>query len=400
MVAVGDLPREELKAAHRRRLRLLEERHPGAAQARSRPRRPDAARRRSGRDRRTMRRRRCRSAGPRTRTATCRKASPRAPQDFETGALAERARQAALGAGQQRLAALRLAPRWGATSCSTPPMLTCVTADPARPGLAVGAGRDLRRDPAPGAAMASPTRNTRRAVKALKAAGGGRGRPGADHDRRPAGAEHRLQPHPERHLLHRRGGPAHRPPGAGQAHPREGQRRVRPGLDRGRPAADRAGRRPPRRPRRRCWPPGRLPRPAPPPAAAGRTSRATPGPTPSFGPPGQVVSREALPDIGATRIAFANGVRMNFKSSQNAQDRVEIRIRFGAGQEELGHAGPAGRAARRDAAARGRARQERLRGHRALLRGPRLRFRPRRSAATPSRSPAPPARPTSTPSCS
>jgi zinc protease len=55
----------------------------------------------------------------------------------------------------------------------------------------------------------------------------------------------------------------------------------------------------------------------------------------SFGPPGTVVSREPLPDIDASRIAFANGVRLNFKSSQNAQDRVEIRIRFGAGQEEL-----------------------------------------------------------------
>ena len=55
----------------------------------------------------------------------------------------------------------------------------------------------------------------------------------------------------------------------------------------------------------------------------------------SFGPPGQVVSRDDLPDIGATRIAFANGVRLNFKPSQNAQDRVEIRVRFGAGQEEL-----------------------------------------------------------------
>jgi zinc protease len=54
-----------------------------------------------------------------------------------------------------------------------------------------------------------------------------------------------------------------------------------------------------------------------------------------FGPPGQVVSRDDLPDIGATRIAFANGVRLNFKPSQNAQDRVEIRVRFGAGQEEL-----------------------------------------------------------------
>ena len=55
----------------------------------------------------------------------------------------------------------------------------------------------------------------------------------------------------------------------------------------------------------------------------------------SFGPPGPVVSRVALPDIGASRIAFANGVRLNFKASENAQDHVEIRIRFGAGQEEL-----------------------------------------------------------------
>jgi zinc protease len=55
----------------------------------------------------------------------------------------------------------------------------------------------------------------------------------------------------------------------------------------------------------------------------------------SFGPPGQVVSAQDMPDVGATRIQFANGVRMNFKASQNAQDRVEIRIRFGAGQEEL-----------------------------------------------------------------
>jgi zinc protease len=54
-----------------------------------------------------------------------------------------------------------------------------------------------------------------------------------------------------------------------------------------------------------------------------------------IGPPGTVVSRDELPDIGASRIAFANGVRLNFKSSRNAQDRVEIRIRFGSGQEEL-----------------------------------------------------------------
>ena len=55
----------------------------------------------------------------------------------------------------------------------------------------------------------------------------------------------------------------------------------------------------------------------------------------SFGPPGVVTGATDLPDVGATRIQFANGVRMTFKASQNAQDRVEIRVRFGAGQEEL-----------------------------------------------------------------
>jgi len=55
----------------------------------------------------------------------------------------------------------------------------------------------------------------------------------------------------------------------------------------------------------------------------------------SFGPPGEIASRQYLADVDATRIAFANGVRLNFKSSQNAQDRVEVRIRFGAGQQEL-----------------------------------------------------------------
>ena len=70
--------------------------------------------------------------------------------------------------------------------------------------------------------------------------------------------------------------------------------------------------------------------PAPPAAHEGRAWAYA-----SFGPPGQVARREELPDIGATRIAFANGVRLNFKPSQNAQDRVELRVRFGAGQEEL-----------------------------------------------------------------
>ncbi|HXQ47283.1 MAG TPA: insulinase family protein, partial [Caulobacteraceae bacterium] len=54
-----------------------------------------------------------------------------------------------------------------------------------------------------------------------------------------------------------------------------------------------------------------------------------------FGPPGLIVHREVLGDIGAVRVEFANGVRVNFKSVDNMPDKVFIRIRFGAGQEEL-----------------------------------------------------------------
>ena len=54
-----------------------------------------------------------------------------------------------------------------------------------------------------------------------------------------------------------------------------------------------------------------------------------------FGPPGVVAHRQAVDDIGASRIEFANGVRVNFKSIDNMQDKVFIRIRFGAGQQEL-----------------------------------------------------------------
>jgi zinc protease len=54
-----------------------------------------------------------------------------------------------------------------------------------------------------------------------------------------------------------------------------------------------------------------------------------------FGPPGVVVHREPLDGIGAVRIQFANGVRVNFRSVDNMPDKVFVRIRFGAGQEAL-----------------------------------------------------------------
>ena len=72
------------------------------------------------------------------------------------------------------------------------------------------------------------------------------------------------------------------------------------------------------------------------------------GPRPPAGAPGPALGLRQLrrgrarwsptsrsPTPAFHRIAFANGLRLNFKSSLNAQDRVEIRIRFGAGQEEL-----------------------------------------------------------------
>ena len=48
-----------------------------------------------------------------------------------------------------------------------------------------------------------------------------------------------------------------------------------------------------------------------------------------------ITHREALADIDAERVEFANGVRVNFKSVDNMPDKVFVRIRFGAGQEEL-----------------------------------------------------------------
>jgi len=54
-----------------------------------------------------------------------------------------------------------------------------------------------------------------------------------------------------------------------------------------------------------------------------------------FGAPGVVAHRQSLDDIAASRIEFANGVRVNFKALDNMPDKVFIRVRFGAGQEEI-----------------------------------------------------------------
>ena len=55
----------------------------------------------------------------------------------------------------------------------------------------------------------------------------------------------------------------------------------------------------------------------------------------SFGPAGRVVERQALADPDFVRIRFANGVKLNFKQAAFTRDRVDVRVRFGAGQQEL-----------------------------------------------------------------
>ncbi len=51
-----------------------------------------------------------------------------------------------------------------------------------------------------------------------------------------------------------------------------------------------------------------------------------------FGQPGRVVKRETIDPPGFTRLTFANGVVVNFKQTAFAEDRVSVRVRFGAGR--------------------------------------------------------------------
>lgn len=55
----------------------------------------------------------------------------------------------------------------------------------------------------------------------------------------------------------------------------------------------------------------------------------------NFGPPGRVVKRETVNPPGFTRLTFSNGVIVNFKQTDLEQDRVSVRVRFGAGRGGL-----------------------------------------------------------------
>ena len=54
-----------------------------------------------------------------------------------------------------------------------------------------------------------------------------------------------------------------------------------------------------------------------------------------FGPTGKVASRSEVADPGFVRVTFANGVVLNFKRLTSSQDKIEVRVRFGAGRREI-----------------------------------------------------------------
>jgi zinc protease len=52
----------------------------------------------------------------------------------------------------------------------------------------------------------------------------------------------------------------------------------------------------------------------------------------NFGPPGKVVSRKEIADLGITDVTFANGVRLLIKPTTFAKDDVQVAVRVGEGR--------------------------------------------------------------------
>lgn len=68
------------------------------------------------------------------------------------------------------------------------------------------------------------------------------------------------------------------------------------------------------------------------PVTAGAVEAVKAWPYANFGPPGQVVSRHALADLGVTDVRFANGVRLLIKPTAFAKDEIKVGVRVGAGR--------------------------------------------------------------------
>ena len=73
---------------------------------------------------------------------------------------------------------------------------------------------------------------------------------------------------------------------------------------------------------------------APPPPVLS-AAKAAPWAYADFGPSGKVASRAEITNPGFVRVTFANGVILNFKRVTSSQDKIEVRVRFGAGRREI-----------------------------------------------------------------
>jgi zinc protease len=59
-----------------------------------------------------------------------------------------------------------------------------------------------------------------------------------------------------------------------------------------------------------------------------------------FGPPGKVVERREVAEVGATMVRFANGVRLTVKPTKFRQSQVSVQVRFGDGRLDLPKTAP------------------------------------------------------------
>jgi zinc protease len=60
----------------------------------------------------------------------------------------------------------------------------------------------------------------------------------------------------------------------------------------------------------------------------------------SFGPPGKVVQRTDIPDLGAVRVRFANGVGLTVKTTDFRKDQILVDVNLGGGRAGLPTNGP------------------------------------------------------------
>lgn len=65
------------------------------------------------------------------------------------------------------------------------------------------------------------------------------------------------------------------------------------------------------------------------------TQQAIAWPYTSFGTPGRVTERREIPEVGATAVTFANGVRLTVKPTNFAKNEIRVAVRVGDGRLDL-----------------------------------------------------------------